>query len=70
MLDKILDAVVSAVPAEGAPGGILYATLMEAGVDFGTFLSLMSVLVSSGRLYKKGEVYFPIITIQEELDRR
>ena len=60
MKTQILDAICSSVPSEGAPGGILYAALMQAGVDFGTFESLMAALVSSGKLYKKGEMYFPV----------
>jgi hypothetical protein len=70
MLDKLLDAIVSSVPDTGAPGGILYAALMQSGLSFGDFCSLMALLVSSGRLYKKGEVYFPVMSIEEELDRR
>jgi hypothetical protein len=70
ILEQLLDAIASSVPPEGAPGGVLFAALMQAGFSFGDFQNCMDLLVSSGRLYKKGEVYFPAITLEEELSRR
>jgi len=43
----------------GAPGGHLYAALMSAGCTLNQFEQIMSGLVQSGDLAKRGECYFP-----------
>lgn len=58
MLQQILDAVVESVPPEGAPGGILYAALMQHGFTYNMFCDVMALLVQQGRLRKVGEVYY------------
>lgn len=69
MLDKLLDAIASSVPDTGAPGGILYAALMQSGFSLLDFQRCMFLLVAQGRLYKRGEVYFPVPSVKEELER-
>jgi len=54
--DAIVDAVKAAGPT-GAPGGVLYAALMAQGCTYNQFTSLMSALVSAGKLTKDGHVY-------------
>jgi hypothetical protein len=57
----VADAVVDIVKAGGklgTPGGTLYAALMTHGCTLEQFEMLMSVLVSSGRLEKRGQLYF------------
>lgn len=56
----ILDAIIESVKAGGsmgAPGGILYAALMAHGCTLDQFNQLMTILVRSGRLDKRGECY-------------
>lgn len=53
----VVDAIKAAGPS-GAPGGTLYAALMTQGCTLGQFESLMAALVSTGRVQKRGELYF------------
>lgn len=60
-LRQIFDAIVETVRAggyEGAPGGILYATLMQYGCSLDQFETIMRTLVRIGRLSKRGQLYF------------
>lgn len=52
-----LDAVKAAMP-KGAPGGIIYAGLMEQGCTLNQYTSLMAALVRTGKLRQDGELYF------------
>jgi hypothetical protein len=54
--DAIVDAV-KAAGAMGAPGGVLYAALMAYGISLSQFESLMSAMVSAGKLTKHGHLY-------------
>ena len=49
----------------GAPGGVIYAALMTAGVDFETFTSIMSALERSKLVEKKHDCWFPGKKFQE-----
>lgn len=42
----------------GAPGGILYAALMHHGMSLEYFQEIMAALVQSGKVIKRGELYF------------
>ena len=60
-LKAICDAVIDSVKAAGplgAPAGTLYAALMTHGASLQQFESLMSGLVSIGKLRKQGHLYF------------
>jgi len=60
-LRKVADAIVETVQAvmpEGAPAGHLYAALMQYGCTLEAFEKLMAALVLSGRITKKGHLYF------------
>lgn len=55
--DAIVDAVTVAGPA-GAPGGVLYAALMNFGCSLDQFESFMAGLIRVGRVEKRGDCYF------------
>jgi hypothetical protein len=57
VIDGVLDAVAVAGPI-GAPGGVLYAALMGAGISLSQFESLMGGLVRLGKLRRSGDLYF------------
>jgi hypothetical protein len=57
VVGAVLDAVKVAMP-RGAPGGILYAALMEQGCTINQYDSLMSALVRHGKLRRDGDLYF------------
>lgn len=56
LLNTIVD-VVKASGEHGAPGGVLYASLMSA-MSLDQFELSMSVLVQAGKVKKVGHVYF------------
>jgi hypothetical protein len=57
LVDVVVDSVREAGP-EGAPGGVLYAALMTQGCTYQQFESLVSGLVSVGKLTRRGHCYF------------
>ena len=57
LLSAIVDSVKMAGD-HGAPGGVLYAALMAHGITLDQFESLMSALVSAGKMTRKGHLYF------------
>jgi hypothetical protein len=57
-LCNTLIELVSTHGANGMPAGHLYAELMAYGCSLERFESIMAVIVSSGRLTKRGHVYF------------
>jgi len=56
-VDAVLDAV-KAAGDRGAPGGIIYAALMQHGASFSQYESLMGALVLTGRLRREDDLYF------------
>lgn len=61
-LIEVANAVVDTVKASGphgAPGGHIYAALMPLGCRLEHFEAIMSALVSSGKVVKRGQCYFP-----------
>jgi hypothetical protein len=61
LLSKVVGAVLDAVKAgmpTGAPGGVIYAGLMEQGCSFNQYTSLMAGLVRCGKLRQDGDLYF------------
>lgn len=54
--DAIIEAVSVAGPA-GAPGGVLYAAMMQYGCTLENFNGIMSGLVGAGMLCRVGECY-------------
>lgn len=57
----VASAVVEAVEAAGslgAPGGHIYASLMQFGCSLHQYQQIMSGLVRAGKLRKSGELYF------------
>ena len=59
LCDAIIEAVKAAGPV-GAPGGVLYSALMSAGCNLAQFESIMSALVSAGKLRREGHLYFVV----------
>jgi hypothetical protein len=60
-LKMICDGVIDSVKAAGAlgaPAGTLYAALMAYGCTLEQFERIMGVLVSIGKLQKRGDLYF------------
>jgi len=57
VVGAVLDAVKAGMP-RGAPGGIIYAGLMEQGFTLDQYDSLMSALVRHGKLRRDGDLYF------------
>ena len=51
-------ATVRDAGEDGAPGGIIYAALMEYGISLELYEAVMASLVSTGKLRKQGELYF------------
>jgi hypothetical protein len=61
-LALVVRAVVETIdecPDFGAPGGHIYAALMEIGFSLEAFEKLMAALVKSGKVIKRGHCYFP-----------
>lgn len=59
IVTAIIETVNESDPTIGAPGGHLYAALMHAGINLDQFEKIMSTLVQSGRVRKRGHCYFP-----------
>jgi hypothetical protein len=57
VVGAVLDAVKAAMP-RGAPGGIIYAALMDQGCSLNQYTSLMAALVRNGKLRQDGDLYF------------
>lgn len=60
-LRELLAAVVDAVKvagSNGAPGGVLYSALMAHGCTLAQFEGVMGALVRTGKLERRGELYF------------
>ncbi len=57
IVDAVLDAIKAAGPT-GAPGGVLYAALMQQGCSLSQFQSLMGGLERAGKVRRDGELYF------------
>ena len=57
---RIAEAVIEVVneTPQGAPGGLLYAALMNH-MTLDQFESLMRLLVETGKVVKRGDLYFP-----------
>ena len=55
--DAVIDVVRQAGPL-GCPGGTLYAALMTYGASLEQYEQFMSVLVLTGKLTKRGDLYF------------
>ena len=59
-IQMLADAIIEAVKAGGplgAPGGVLYAALMDK-MTADQFAQFMSALVGAGKLRKQGHLYF------------
>jgi hypothetical protein len=59
-LKLVLEAVISAVSAaepHGAPGGVIFAAMHAQGCSLGQYESIMSGLVSIGKLRRSGDLY-------------
>jgi len=57
-----VDAITEAVAAagdRGAPGGVLYAALMDK-ITLAQFQALMACAVAVGKVEKRGELYFAV----------
>lgn len=57
-LCRIIVETVEETGEHGAPGGILYAALMNVGVSLELFEMIMGTLVEAGKLRKSGDLYF------------
>lgn len=56
ILDGIVDAVTACEPI-GAPGGVIFAALMERGCSLEQYQQLMGALVRAGKLTREGDLY-------------
>lgn len=56
--DAIVD-IVNESGKDGVPSGYIYAAVMVLGLTIAAFNRLMEGLVSSGKLTKRGDCYFP-----------
>ena len=60
-LKQVLDLVVQAVKeteTSGISGGMLFSALMAFGCTLAQYESIMSVLVETGKVQKRGHFYF------------
>jgi hypothetical protein len=57
---RVCDAVIATVndTPTGAPGGLMYAALMPY-LSLAQFEAMMRLLVETGRVIRRGELYFP-----------
>jgi hypothetical protein len=63
ILQEIMEAIIETVEAVGdygAPGGTLYAVLMQAGIDYDMYCNIMAIMVAKGMVRREGELYFPV----------
>jgi hypothetical protein len=56
VMRAVIDTVREAGPM-GAPGGHIYAALMTQGASLQQYESLMSALVRTGKLARRGQCY-------------
>ena len=64
-LTEVMEAIIETVEAvadHGAPGGTLYAVLMQAGIDYDMYCNIMAIMVAKGMIRREGELYFPVAT--------
>lgn len=57
----LFDAIIDSIKVAGdygAPGGTLYAALMAYGCTLDRFNNIMTILVASGRVERRGQLYF------------
>lgn len=54
----VIDTVYEA-REHGAPGGVMYAALMSAGLSLESFEKLMALLIERNFVVKRGDCYFP-----------
>jgi hypothetical protein len=57
-VDAVIDTVIQSDQTIGAPGGALYAALMTQGMSLEYFEAMMSAIVKTGKLVKRGDCYF------------
>jgi hypothetical protein len=57
MIGLTIVAAVKAAGPLGVPGGTIYAGLMGHGCTLSQFENLMSILLQSGKIIKKGQLY-------------
>jgi len=63
ILKMVADAIISAIKEagpHGAPGGILYAALMQYGCSITAFEQIMAGLQAADVVTKRGELYFVV----------
>lgn len=61
VIDAVKSAIVESVKSAGplgAPGGSLYAALMQYGCSLETFERFMALLLKEKKLVKRGQLYF------------
>lgn len=59
-LCAIIVEAVKDMGAMGAPSGPMYAALMSTGMTLDQYQTIMDGLVSSGKLKRRGHVYFAV----------
>jgi hypothetical protein len=57
-VNAVIDTVIQSDQTIGAPGGALYAALMTQGMSLEYFEAMMSAIVNTGKLVKRGDCYF------------
>jgi hypothetical protein len=57
-VNAVIETVTESDQTMGAPGGVLYAALMTQGMSLEYFEAMMSAIVNSGKLVKRGDCYF------------
>ena len=55
---KALVDTIAETGDRGAPGGVLYAALMAHGCSYEMFQNLMTLLVQSKKVVRRGDCYF------------
>lgn len=68
----LCDAIISSVESagsHGAPGGHLYAALMQYGFSLEQFERIMGTLVRIGEIEKRGQLYFRRFHVTRHLER-
>lgn len=59
VISEAIAQTVEEMGQEGSPGGVIYAAVMGMGVDYHTFMAIMSAHVVSGRLRCEHHCYYP-----------
>jgi hypothetical protein len=62
ILRQVCDAMLATVneSPNGAPAGPMYMACMEMGMSLEVFETVMSALVTAGKIRKLGHVYYPV----------